>query len=101
MTLIDHLQIYRNSKHCKQQHGFFSFHKIHIQFIHLLGANQCGSMVVEHFYSSYSIKTDGVVNQAYMKAREKLLLDCKRHGIQSYLPDWKHLIDSNLSSHRR
>lgn len=30
---IDHLLIYRNSKHCKQRHGFFCFHKT--QFIHL------------------------------------------------------------------
>lgn len=46
-THIDHLLIYRSSKHCKQWHRFFCFHKIHTQFIHLLEANQCDSVDVE------------------------------------------------------
>lgn len=46
-THIDHLLIYRSSMYCKQQHGFFCFHKIHTQFIHFLEANQCASLDVE------------------------------------------------------
>lgn len=64
---IDHLLIYRGKQHCKQQHGFFCFHKIHAQFIHLLGVNQCDSMALEHISLTYSIKTDRVVIQAYFK----------------------------------
>lgn len=68
-THIDHLLIYRSSKYCKQWHGFFCFHKIHTQFIHLLEANQCGSLGVEHISLTYSIKkTDRAVIQAYFKA---------------------------------
>lgn len=90
-THIDHLLIYRSSKHCKQQHGFFCFHKIHTQFIHLLEANQCVSVDVEHISLTYSIKTDRVVIQAYIKAGKKLRLNCERYGIQIYFHSWKQL----------
>lgn len=76
---IDHLLIYRSSKHCKQRHGFFCFHKIHTQFIHLLEASQCDSLDVEQISLTYSIKTDRAVIQAYIKPREKLLLECGRY----------------------
>lgn len=75
---IDHLQIYRSSTHCKQRHGFFCFHKIHTQFIHLLKANQCASVDIEHISLTCSVKkTDRVVIQAYNKPGEKLLLNCE------------------------